>query len=629
MIRAGKGTPRRPLKAEIVALADLFEARFVPAAVQRGYQWDRLQVGELLADLERAFAEDVEAAGQGAAEDFIDDETPEPAPEWADGDWEDAPEAALDAGEGDETAGAGGLGGYYLGEVVLTEPDGEGVTGVFDGMQRLTTLTILLSHLRDRGEDAALSAALGEMVMTPEGAPRLRLDGADPTLIKEIQTPGESVRRRQGVGRTPLAHRLRSALRALREPLKTWPPERLDAFARYIRDEVYVTRVCADAGPQGAAFARRIFITKNMRGKPLRRVDLFKGELLDIAEEAGCAEQAAAAWVEVEALLGDELEPFLVAVDAIERRRRQGADCLAALAERLRVGGSKGGALGWLDRLQRLAAAWRDLDQRLHRPPVDALDADIWRLRFFEWREWRPLALYWLADFREKARRGGANAKRARGVFAKRMDALHRRVMAMELRAFPGATREDVFLRALTQAQKGENPFAKALAFTERSCAKIQANLRAPLTDDARRRPLLRWLESAQWRPAPPPHVASATVEHILPRNPEPGSSWLKRFDCAEDRYSACRALGNLALLDYADNERAGNAEFAAKKTLYGEQASRYRLLDDVVSASDWGAAEIAARTERLAAAAWKELDLPPPLKAGSGRAKRSRGRRG
>ena len=50
---------------------------------------------------------------------------------------------------------------------------------------------------------------------------------------------------------------------------------------------------------------------------------------------------------------------------------------------------------------------------------------------------------------------------------------------------------------------------------------------------------------------------AFASVEHVLPQRPAPGSQWLSDFPDEEERFSACHSIGNLALMDYAENVKS------------------------------------------------------------------------
>jgi len=78
-------TTMAPLKSRVVTIADLFVAGYyVPAAVQRDYQWDERECELLLADLDRALhpamptgaPSDAASAADGDAEEIEPDLRP-------------------------------------------------------------------------------------------------------------------------------------------------------------------------------------------------------------------------------------------------------------------------------------------------------------------------------------------------------------------------------------------------------------------------------------------------------------------------------------------------------------------------------------------------------------------------
>ncbi|MEL6753233.1 MAG: DUF262 domain-containing protein, partial [Pseudomonadota bacterium] len=112
-----------------------------PADVQRDYQWGEAEVSALWDDLKT----------------FVFDPTGEPSPV------------------------------YFLGMIIVH--GGEARYAIYDGLQRVTTLTILLALLRDYVEDEALSRRLGACVLDMRGQPRLRLMGHQ-YLADHIQPVG-------------------------------------------------------------------------------------------------------------------------------------------------------------------------------------------------------------------------------------------------------------------------------------------------------------------------------------------------------------------------------------------------------------------------------------------------------
>lgn len=593
--------PSVPLSSRIMTVEDLFLAGlYTPAPVQRDYQWLASHCRDLLADVDRAFTSsslapqpsDPDAARQAA--DLHDD-----ADERID----------TDLARPSEAGDTAPLDHYMLGAMVLTEV-GEGRFHVYDGLQRLTTLTVLIAVLRDLSRTGPLRQRLARMIRQPDGAFRIVLPGKDTTLAKQIQSEGEAARSRRTVPTSDMGRRVRTAAQVFRDGVKPWPAERRDAFATFLLGHVHVdVQIAGDP-----RLARQIFVTTNMRGEPLDRVDLLKGQLVDIADDETVAGVVVANWNAARATAGDQFERLLTAVDLIERQSPQSEDHLNALAEHVAATRGAKGVARFTQRLSEMAYDMAALDALFAGTPEDAFTASIWRLQLIRWDTWRPLALLWFADYRRATQTPGSISQRKVAAAERRFDALHRRCMAMTLAGFSAGDRERIFARAIAQVSRGANPLVSsgALAFSDVQIARITECLRTPLTEKDVRLTLVRWLESMRYTAAIPRRVREATVEHILPRRPGLGSDWTASFPDPETRYMACNALGNLAALDKARNEGLRNVDFSSKLKVLQAAAADYLTLADVPAAAAWTSAVIEARTQRLAAEAEAALNLPP-----------------
>lgn len=580
------------LGARILTVSDMFAlGRFVPASVQRDFQWEERQCQELFSDLERVFA----------TEDARGDESDAAADENAD--------ATIDLLPDRETPPTIVQRDYFLGAIVL-RPGIDGRCEVFDGLQRLTSLTILISVLRDLAGAGAQGDALHAMIAEASGEYRLTLPGKDTTLREEVQKRGEAAKARRSAPASDMGARIRNACTLFRRELGRWDAPRRAAFADFLRTRVQIVSIAA-ADP---LLASQIFVTTNARGLALDKVELFKGQLIDIAIDEATAERIARTWNNVQTLVGDDLEDLLAALDFIERREPQGAEHLTQFTDHLlkRYGGTEIGR--FIDRLDLYAQAWRDLHLRLFDPADPDAGAAVWMQRLFKWREWKPLALIWMAQFlRQRANEGGA--ERAKALFHRRFDALHRRCMAITLAGNSDLDRAKIFARAVGQVARKRDPLDRqgALGFDAHTHARIQETLRLPLVHDDTRLALMRWIEARNWPARPPRAIARASVEHILPQRPQADSAWLAQFPNEDARFNVCHTLGNLALLDYKANETMGNGDFGAKLPVLIAQAEKYKLLADIVAQTSWTAQIIAARTKKLQDFVWTELQLPQP----------------
>lgn len=604
-----------------------------PAQVQRDYQWGEAEASILLDDLERALAAheaqsfagvDDEDAADSAEEaedaEHVDDDAPDRAePEgsaWGDFALRAQPAAAARPA-------------YFLGAMVLGPPaDPEAADrDVFDGLQRLTTVTTLAAVLRDLADadgDAATADAMHALVACADGAPRLTLPSADKTFAQRVQARGEAAKARRSQPASALGKRIQTVALTYRAALLRRSTERRAALARFLIDGAHVAVVDFGSG----RMARQAFVTTNVRGKPLKRADLLRGQVLDLATEDE-RDGVARIWSALELSLGDDWEPFLMAVDVLTRRSWRSSASLAELAHHLDVGVGEGSfrLIDWIERLVRQARAWRLLTAALRRPGPTALEADLWRLRFFQWPAWRPLAIHWIDDALQKAPAGDAAEPsllatlptRNRRLVARRFAKLHAACMTCMLVGYAPTDRETIFGKALVDAGRGRDPFRKPagaptasgpLTFRRDAQRKVRRALAEPLIDDDLRRALIRWYESTLWAGAPPGGIAFATVEHILPRNPKPESQWLRDFPDDAARGQAHHSLGNLALLDSDANAALENGDFSRKRHVFAQKASLFKTLVDVAAQKQWTSAEIDARAQTMTERVLAALDL-------------------
>src|SRR5208337_2790536 len=168
------------LSARVLPVEQFFRlGAFIAASVQRDYVWDSQQSEELLTDIERACA----------AYSPEPEQDGEPVISIA-GDTGD------EAGNVDETArlptGQEDSFGYHLGSVVV-RCAAPGQFEIFDGLQRATTLTILLCVIRDLTSSDGLRSRIASLIRDGS-VNRLVIPGADHTLSSEIQAPGQAGR---------------------------------------------------------------------------------------------------------------------------------------------------------------------------------------------------------------------------------------------------------------------------------------------------------------------------------------------------------------------------------------------------------------------------------------------------
>ena len=181
---------------------------------------------------------------------------------------------------------------YFLGSIVLVQMPGETEARVVDGQQRLTTLTILFSVLRDLTSDAELKierdAYIKQAASRDRGRPeRLRL------LLRQRDQGffEKTIQKRDATSTLPRldglegskAHIVENAA-FFRKQLSDMPDDRRDKLISFILESCYLVVVTV---PTDIA-ARRIFTVLNARGLDLAATDILKADLL---ERAGAAQE--------------------------------------------------------------------------------------------------------------------------------------------------------------------------------------------------------------------------------------------------------------------------------------------------------------------------------------------------
>lgn len=550
-----------------------------PADIQRDYQWTVDQISELLDDL-ISFA---------------------------------VPEEEL----GEEDA-------YFVGVIIV-----HGMSHrfrIYDGLQRLTTLTILICVLRDMIEDPELKARLQACVADRTGQPRLKLLGHQ-YLATQIQPEGKSLSLASG-RLTGQAEVLRSAQKLMRDQLRSLPPRTLYFLAWTLLERVLVLRLSV-ATP---GMANRIFRTINMRGLKLEDADLIKSRLAEFPGTDEEIEELLIAWQDIRQTLTsrsqarvDQVEEshkfdrysgfqgFVLALEMMERFTPDTPDEKPSTVERLNAyvdllktrHGTAKGLSGYFGFLRRCASDWNTLHQAAMGGPSSPFNP-LMPIRAVWWTEWKPLALRVMG---RASQMGPAGASWRAGIF----DQMHRSAIAMELAGFSPMKRQLVFAKAIEELKDGATPDQlQALVMWQPDLVRIHSALTGQFDQYQLRRSVVLWTEYMM-SGAPYKFLHSMTVEHVLPVSTHLPEGWLKQFPDWKTRRDVMNLLGNLILLPRSINEGFGDDAFAEKMAALQQRESEIEGLNLVYwvrQCEEWTPDRIRTLTEHLAAFIWEALKM-------------------
>ncbi|WP_208722092.1 DUF262 domain-containing protein [Rhodococcus qingshengii] len=548
--------PLKPIDAGEVQLGKLFTAEydFAIPDYQRPYAWGKDETLQLLDDLQSS----------------LDRDTDEP---------------------------------YFLGSVVLVKEKGVATAEVIDGQQRLTTLTIVFSVLRDLAVNPSLRADIQKFVEEPEvvwdnrpAKPRLKLRDRDAKFFREnIQTDG-AIAALMSLSdnhvKTDAQKSIRDNAEALHEALAEWTDdERKRLFVMMASRTFLVVVSTPDLNS-----AYRIFSVMNARGLPLTPPDIFKSQVVGAISESDRGNYADL-WEDLEEELGRvEFGNLFLYLRTIVSQARAERGLLVEFPKQVLNDYLPANGKAFIDDL---LGPYSLADQRLINQdfdgggPWDDVNAWLKRLVQLDNDDWRPAALWALKNHKDDP-----------DFLNSFLQKLERLAASFLLRRVYTTPRVARYLELLKQLDAGDGLDAKAfvLSVEEKKQTRERIGGEIYLVKQVRKYVLLRLDSIIADDPGASYTHKIITVEHVLPQNPKVDSQWLDDFTEDQRAYWTHR-LGNLLLLNRTKNSQAQNFDFAVKKSKYftsGKGAALFALTTQVLSCSEWTPTVIEQRQMEL-----------------------------
>ena len=565
------------LRLASLALGELFSAgtSFSVPAFQRPFEWGPEEALQLLDDVSRA-----------AGIDAPDDSDPD----------------------------------YFLGTLLLLTEEGNPMPGaevaaaasgsvsyqIIDGQQRLTTLTMLFALLRDMAgqdqpADVTEAAVLASLIALPEPLQdatvalphgyRIVLNGADRSLFERyVQSPGSSTIEPDDAirGFCIVSSKLLAAREALRASLEQLTGEQRQRLSHYLVDKCHVAVTLS----HDLERAHRLFTVLNERGKPLRRNDIIKVEVLGRLPPQDC-DYVSRHWEVAEQALGEDFETFFTHLKVMHGRRR------ARVVEGLRsMISEEGGGRHFVDNMLNpyVEAFTRIQSCRAAPDPADdELALRLFYLNRLNGQEWHPAVL---AALKKYAGDRGTALRLVRGI-----DRVAHVTRILCHGSGRRTTRFGHVVRAILSGDATDEA-AEVFAFTRDEIRNAKFHLR----NLHRRNPpvcklLLLRINDRIEGGVSLHDPATLSVEHVLPNRPAAISTWRALYPQPEIREAATQCLGNYTLLPDKLNDRMRNREFEEKQQLIADYFGgdpMMAIVADVMGASRWDHQTIVAREQRF-----------------------------
>ncbi|MEU4246675.1 DUF262 domain-containing protein [Amycolatopsis sp. NPDC026612] len=488
---------------------------------------------------------------------------------------------------------------YFLGSIVLVKAEKQPPADVVDGQQRLTTLTVLLSVLREYVSPefaASLDKRIfqkGDPIKGTADQPRLRLRDQDQGFFEKY------IQQRSGNHLVPALRnvspdsRLRLVENALLlksrlSALEIAERERLVSFIDGYTYLVVVATVDFES-------AYRIFSVLNERGLDLTHTDILKSEIIGAIPDAD-QDAYTNKWVQEESDLGrDGFADLFSHIRMVYAKTKARESILKEFRASV---------------LQKVPDGKEFIDDVLV-PFSDAFEV-VTRASYTGGQDAEAInrLLGWLnqlgnTDWIPPAISCFSRPTADSASLLRFLTDLERLAGSMLVRRVDITRRVERYGRVLDWMENGrdlwsaESPLQLSAAEQTETLARLDAEIYTVLRV---RLYVLQRLDSAlSDGGASYDHYPLISVEHVLPQNPAHGSEWTTAFTAQERAYWVHR-LANLVLLSRRKNSAAGNLEFAAKKTKYFEKTSwaPFVLTSQVLASDAWTPAVLEERQEIL-----------------------------
>ncbi|GAB4398016.1 MAG: DUF262 domain-containing protein [Rhodoferax sp.] len=490
---------------------------------------------------------------------------------------------------------------YFLGSIVLIKRESSPECEVVDGQQRLTTLTLLLAAIRMVVNRADVQTGITQLLFEPGNvvaarAPRYRLSlrERDRDFFRQyVQHEAGLPHLLALTERLPDARaRLQANAKVFVEKLHALPEQDLIRLVQFILLRCYLVVV---ATPDLDS-AYRIFGVLNSRGLDLNATDILKADILGRIP-AEHRDRYTQQWEDHEDALGREAFAELFGhIRMIYRKSKPKGTLLKEFKQHVTAVAQSQSFMDLL--LTPMAEAYAVLSGASYASIrlAEAVNASLTWLNRIEFKDWVPPALAFYVR----------HSNDPEGMLAFFV-ALERLAFSMLVRKVGVNDRIERFSKITYHIESGLpwQDAASPLQLSALEQFETYAALDGPLYDNLSPRNLavlLLRLDSLLCDASASYQHDVVSVEHVMPKSPEPNSQWLAWVPDPAEHQRWLHRLGNLTLLSRNKNSAASNYSFEKKKAAYFTKGGvcAFALTTLVLQHDTWTTEVMQARQKTL-----------------------------
>jgi uncharacterized protein with ParB-like and HNH nuclease domain len=503
------------------------------------------------------------------------------------------------------------LNSYFLGSIVLVKGD-KSVSEVIDGQQRLTTLTILFSVLRNLIHDNSIKKTLAELIKQ-EGSKLLKTDDIFRVSLRsrDLKFFKTYIQEEDGLKKLlQLNDELKDSrfnikhnAKCIHEILKNESQAELFRLAQFIVRECYIVVV---ATPDMDS-AYRIFSVMNDRGLDLTATDILKSYIIGEIpnkEKQGYTDK----WENMEENIGrDSFRDLFSHIRMIYRKLKPQGALVKEFNKHVKP---KENPKNFIDTiLVPYFESYQDIlfENFESAEHAESINERLRWLNIIDNSDWIPLAILYIAKNR--------NSPTSILNFLCKLERLASCMMIFRGNINYRIKRISNLLRHIEE-DKDLLDDNSLINLTPEEMEETVTALNDDVYKNTRTRLmiLLRLDSILSCGTAKYKHKI-VTIEHVLPQHPKQDSQWITWIPDEEKRKQLVHKLGNLVLLSRVKNSSAGNHELDKKIKSYFKVkgVSSFPITTDILSHKEWTEEIINSRQKKYLEILCKEWKLVTP----------------